>query len=146
VRNILLWKNRLKENFYAVKSMMKPLGLGYQKINMCPNFCMLYYLENTELIECKTCGHSRYKPRTDKGKTLVAYKKNLDTFQSYLDCKGYSCYQRLLSTWHDTNHMMRWLEWWCTLLMVKYGSEYGCLSLTVDWWVDIVMVMRGFDL
>ena len=43
--------------------MMKPLGLGYQKIDMCPNFCMLYYLENAEMTECMTCGHSRYKPR-----------------------------------------------------------------------------------
>jgi hypothetical protein len=74
-RSILPEGNRLKENFYAAKSMMKPLGLGYQKIDMCPNFCMLYYLENTELIECMTCGHSRYKPRTGSGKTLVAYKK-----------------------------------------------------------------------
>jgi len=55
--------------------MMKPLGLGYQKIDMRPNFCMLYYLENTELTECKTCGHSRYKPIIGRGKTLVAYKK-----------------------------------------------------------------------
>jgi hypothetical protein len=74
-RSILLEGSRLKENFYAAKSMMKPLGLGYHKIDMCPNFCMLYYLENTELIECMTCGHSRYKPRTGSGKTLVAYKK-----------------------------------------------------------------------
>jgi len=44
VRGILLEENRLKENFYAANSMMKPLGLGYQKINMCPNFCMLYFL------------------------------------------------------------------------------------------------------
>jgi len=42
---------------------------------MCPNFCKLYYLENAELIECMTCGHSRYKPRTGRVKTLVAYKK-----------------------------------------------------------------------
>ena len=55
--------------------MMKPLGLGYQKIDTCPNFCMLYYLKNAELIECMTCGHSRYKPRTGMGKTLMAYKK-----------------------------------------------------------------------
>jgi hypothetical protein len=40
---------RLKENSYADKFVMKPISLGYQKINMCPNFCMLYYLENTEL-------------------------------------------------------------------------------------------------
>jgi hypothetical protein len=44
-RSILPERNRLKENFYATKSIMKPLGLGYQKIDMCPNFCMLYYLE-----------------------------------------------------------------------------------------------------
>jgi hypothetical protein len=74
-RRILLEGNRLKENFYAAKSMMKPLGLGYQKINMCPNFCMLYYIENAEMTECMICGYSRYKPRTGRGKTLVAYKK-----------------------------------------------------------------------
>ncbi|KAL9403258.1 hypothetical protein Peur_000230 [Populus x canadensis] len=74
-RSILPEGNRLKENFYAAKSMMKPLGLGYQKIDMCPNFCMLYYLENAEMTECMTCGHSRYKPRIGRGKTLVAYKK-----------------------------------------------------------------------
>jgi hypothetical protein len=65
----------LKENFYAAKSMMKPLGIGYQKIDMCPNFCMLYYLKNVELTEYMTYGHSRYKLITGKGKTLVTYKK-----------------------------------------------------------------------
>ena len=55
-RSILLEGNRLKENFYAAKSMMKPLGLGYQNIDMCPNFCM--YLENAEMTECMICGHS----------------------------------------------------------------------------------------
>ena len=74
-RSILSEGNMLKENFYAAKSMMKPLGLGYQKIDICLNFCMLYYLENAELTECMTCGHSRYKPRIGREKTLVAYKK-----------------------------------------------------------------------
>jgi len=36
---------------------------------------MLYYLENVKLTECMTYRHSHYKPRTDRGKTLVAYKK-----------------------------------------------------------------------
>jgi len=57
-RSILPKGNRLKENFYAAKSMMKPLGLGYQKINICHNFCMLYYLENAELTECITWAFS----------------------------------------------------------------------------------------
>jgi len=34
-RNILLEVNRLKKNFYAVKSMMKTLGLEYQKKLTC---------------------------------------------------------------------------------------------------------------
>jgi len=74
-KSILLERNKLKENFYVVKSMMKPLSLGYQKINICPNFYMLYYLENTELTECRTYVHSRYKPRTCRGKILVAHRK-----------------------------------------------------------------------
>jgi len=74
-RSILLEGNRLKENFYAAKSIMKLLGLGYQKINMCPNFCMLYYFKNVELTDCMTCGHSHYKPKTGGGKTLIEHKK-----------------------------------------------------------------------
>jgi hypothetical protein len=74
-RNILPEGNKLKENFYTAKSMKKPIDLGYQKISMFPNFCMLYNLENAELTECRTCGYSHYKPRTSRGRTLVAYKK-----------------------------------------------------------------------
>jgi len=99
-RSILPEGNRLKENFYVAKSMMKPLGLGYQKIDMCPNFCMLYYFENAELTECMTCVHSCYKPRIGRER-LSWHIKNLDTSQSHLDCRGYSCHQGLLSTWHD---------------------------------------------
>jgi len=73
--SILLVENMIKENFYIANSMMKPFSLEYQKIDMCPIFCMLHYLENAKLTKCMTCGHSRYKPRIGTGKTLVAYKK-----------------------------------------------------------------------
>ena len=36
---------------------------------------MLYYLENTELTECRIYGYSRYKPMTNKGRTFVAHRK-----------------------------------------------------------------------
>ena len=55
--------------------MMKPLSLGYQKIDICSNFYMLYYLENAKLTECMTCGHSSYKSKTSMEKNLVPYKK-----------------------------------------------------------------------
>ena len=44
-KSILLEENRLKENFYVVKFMKKPLGLRYQKIDMCLNFYMLSTLK-----------------------------------------------------------------------------------------------------
>jgi len=45
------------------------------EIDTCPNFYMLYYLGNTNLIKCKTYWHARYKPWTGKGRIVVAYKK-----------------------------------------------------------------------
>ena len=42
---------------------MGKLGLGYQKIDVCPNMCMLYYLEDEAKIECSICGHARWKSR-----------------------------------------------------------------------------------
>jgi hypothetical protein len=104
-RSILPEGNRLKENFYAAKSMMKPLGLRYQKIDICPNFCMLYYLENTEMTECMTCEHSRYKPRTSRGKTLVAYKK-LRYFPITPRLQRLFMSPRIVEhmTWHQSHH------------------------------------------
>jgi hypothetical protein len=104
-RSILPEGNRLKENLYAAKSMMKPLNLGYQKIDRCPNFCMLYYLENDELTECMTCGHSRYKPRTGRGKTLVAYKKlRYFAITSRLQRLFMSSRTTEHMTWHQSHH------------------------------------------
>jgi len=96
-RSILPEGNRLKENFYAAKSMMK--------IDMCLNFCMLYYLENAELTECMTCGHSRYKPRTGREKTLVAYKK-LRYFPITLRLQRLFMSPRIAEhmTWHQSHH------------------------------------------
>jgi hypothetical protein len=74
-RRILLEGNKLKENFYVDKSIIKPLSLRYQKIDICPNFCMLYYFENAELTDYKICEHARYKLENDKKMILVAHRK-----------------------------------------------------------------------
>jgi hypothetical protein len=70
--------------------MIKLLSLGYQKINMCQNFCMLYHLKNTESTEFKTYGRARCKPEVVVERLLL-HIENLDTSQSHLDCKGYLC-------------------------------------------------------
>jgi hypothetical protein len=74
VIRILPKENRLEKKIYTVKSIMKPLDLKYQKIDMHPNFCILLGI-NSEL--------------TVEG--LLLYLENIDPSQSHLDCKGYSC-------------------------------------------------------
>jgi hypothetical protein len=74
MKNMLHEGNNLKDNFYAIKFMMKPLGLGYKKKNN-PNFYMLYNGEYTNFTECKTYKHAWYKSKNGRGKTLIAYKK-----------------------------------------------------------------------
>jgi hypothetical protein len=57
MKNMLHEGNNLKDNFYAITFMMKPLGLGYQK-KKNPNFYMLYNGEYTNFTECKTYKHA----------------------------------------------------------------------------------------
>ena len=57
VKTILSEGSTPKKNFYTIKSTMKLLGLGYQKIDMCPNFYTLFYDEDANLTECKNFGH-----------------------------------------------------------------------------------------
>jgi hypothetical protein len=75
VRSILPEGNRLKENFNTTKSMIRSFSLEYQKIDMCPNFMHVYYLENADLTMSRTCEHAWYNPITGKGRTYVAHRK-----------------------------------------------------------------------
>jgi Transposase-associated domain len=62
--------NRLPLDYYRCKKVVKGLDLGYQKIDVCPNHCMLYYGINNSKKTCDNCGHSRFKEgRICQGKT-----------------------------------------------------------------------------
>jgi hypothetical protein len=51
-------------------------------------------------------GYARINPKL-VGERLLSHIENLDIFQSHLNCKGYSCHQRLLSTWYIIIHMIQ---------------------------------------
>ena len=70
-KNISLEGNKLRENFYATKSMVKPLGQSYQKIDMCPNLCTKHYSEDVDLPEYKTCRYALYKLSMGRGRIFV---------------------------------------------------------------------------
>nr|XP_021861027.1 uncharacterized protein LOC110800050 [Spinacia oleracea] len=53
--------NDIPTSTYYARKLMCPLGLEVDKIDACPNDCMLYRKEHEHLDECPTCGASRYK-------------------------------------------------------------------------------------
>ncbi|CAN6541280.1 unnamed protein product [Malus baccata var. baccata] len=51
----------LSESCYKAKKLINDLGLTYVKIDACPNDCMIYWKDTSELTVCSVCGESRYK-------------------------------------------------------------------------------------
>ncbi|XP_072066865.1 uncharacterized protein [Arachis hypogaea] len=47
-------------SFDKTKNMIKNLGLDFQKIDACPNDCMLYQNGHENDVSCHVCGSSRY--------------------------------------------------------------------------------------
>ncbi|XP_077224998.1 uncharacterized protein LOC143858225 [Tasmannia lanceolata] len=51
----------LPKSFYETKKIVGDLGLHYDKIDACPNDCMLYWKEASNEETCRMCGASRWK-------------------------------------------------------------------------------------
>ena len=62
IKSMLPDGEKLPDNYYFCKKMVKKLGLGYQKIDACPNNCMLFYKEDEHETKCKLCSHDRFRP------------------------------------------------------------------------------------
>lgn len=54
--------NFLPNKANEVKKIMAKLGLGYEKIHVCPNGCMLFWKDKEKEQICSICGGSRWKP------------------------------------------------------------------------------------
>lgn len=55
----------IPKSLYDLRKIIRDLGLSYDKIDACPNDCMLYWNENKDKTECDTCQLSRYKSSAD---------------------------------------------------------------------------------
>ncbi|KAJ0765873.1 putative Transposase-associated domain-containing protein [Helianthus annuus] len=51
----------IPKSLYDLRKIIRELGLSYDKIDACPNDCMLYWKENSKKTECDICHTSRYK-------------------------------------------------------------------------------------
>ncbi|KAL9663276.1 hypothetical protein QQ045_028115 [Rhodiola kirilowii] len=54
-------ENRLPKSFSHSKKFIKDLGMGYERIDVCENGCMIYYTEADSLTVCTFCGESRFQ-------------------------------------------------------------------------------------
>ena len=57
--------NSFPDNFHESKKLVKNLGMQYEKIDVCPNNCMLFYGTNIAKHTCDFCGKYRFKPREE---------------------------------------------------------------------------------
>nr|GEZ77847.1 hypothetical protein [Tanacetum cinerariifolium] len=62
----------IPRSFYKMKKVIRDLGLSYDKIDACPNDCMLYRKTNSEKTKCDICGTLRYKPSENDSETQSA--------------------------------------------------------------------------
>ncbi|RVW74534.1 hypothetical protein CK203_053767 [Vitis vinifera] len=58
---MLLVNNELSLSMYEAKKTLNALGMEYEKIQACPNDCILYRNELKRASSCPTCGASRWK-------------------------------------------------------------------------------------
>ena len=52
---------KLPKSSYEVKKIISELGLGYKKIHVCPNSCILFWKEHEHDDICIICGASRWE-------------------------------------------------------------------------------------
>ncbi|XP_071912427.1 uncharacterized protein [Coffea arabica] len=50
----------LPSSYYEAEKLMNTLGLGYEKINACPNDCSLYWGSAKKRTSCETCNKLRW--------------------------------------------------------------------------------------
>jgi hypothetical protein len=77
--DVLPEPHKLPIDMYYSKKLLKGLGMRYQKIDVCPDNCMLFWKEHKKENKCLKCGKMRYvEVVNDDGEmvtTEVAHKQ-----------------------------------------------------------------------
>ncbi|XP_021766229.1 uncharacterized protein LOC110730712 [Chenopodium quinoa] len=68
IKDICPEVNNMTETFYRTRKLIAWLELPHHKIDVCPNGCMLFLKENSDLEKCLTCKVNRYKTSRSKSK------------------------------------------------------------------------------
>jgi hypothetical protein len=106
IGDILPKPHKMPKDMYQSKKMMSALSLKYEKINVCPDNCMLFWKEHVNEKKCLECHQSRFievvTQDDEKVMTEVA-QKHLPHFPIT------PCLKWLFISKKTTRHM-RWLK------------------------------------
>jgi len=79
ISDVLPANHKLPKDMYQSKKLLSGLGMDYEKIDVCPDNCMLFWKEHSNEKKCLNCGKSRFvEIRNDDGEkvmTEIAYKQ-----------------------------------------------------------------------
>ncbi|XP_047949382.1 uncharacterized protein LOC125195248 [Salvia hispanica] len=69
----------LPNSFYSTKKLLRGIGLPVEKIDCCPNNCMIFWRDDSLLHTCRHCGESRFQDQNvgsiaDKNKQVAKAK------------------------------------------------------------------------
>ena len=67
---------KISLSYNKTKSMVKNLGLDYEKIDACPKDCMLFRNDHKDDEFCHTCGASRYIENPEVDGKVESSKKS----------------------------------------------------------------------
>jgi hypothetical protein len=93
----------LPKNTYEVKKYMRELGLGYEKITVCVNGCMLFWKDNENEENCKVCGKSKWKQNKDGAESSQKLKRKPKKVLRWFPLK--SRLQRVFMSSKTASHM-----------------------------------------
>jgi hypothetical protein len=101
--------HKLPPNLYEAKKFLKALSMPYEKIDVCPNNCMLFRKENMGKDHCDKCGECRnveVQSSDGQKKQLPIAKKVLRylPFIPRLQCLYMSENQAKYMNWHKYGH------------------------------------------
>jgi ferredoxin-like protein FixX len=60
ISDILPKPQKVPKDIYQSKKIMSALNLKYEKIDVCPDNCMLFWKEHANEKKCLECGQSRF--------------------------------------------------------------------------------------
>lgn len=75
LRDLFPISSTLPKSFYKTKKLIKDIGLSYEKIDACPDDCMLYWKEHKNDTSCQFCGKSRWKVKKNGNDSVGAKQK-----------------------------------------------------------------------